>query len=169
MIWQAPTTTLDFSADDFCQVLPTIANKFYFLALYLSLKYYSPASSRTLSVSRAELLFKALVGKEVLDPMTVRDPKEQQEQPNSQLTILVLEQSSWNQLIYFSSRVRKHPQSTGDQNVAIEAQINSLKKNKWEQFHCPQWNSVQCTAYKALSPSAFHSRLFTAEVHHYLL
>lgn len=40
------------------------------------------------------MLFKALVGKEVLDPMTVRDPKEQQEQPNSQLTILVLEQSS---------------------------------------------------------------------------
>lgn len=78
LIWQAPTTSLDFQSKKICKVLPTVAGKFYFLPLYLSLKYYSPASTRTLSVPKTEKHFKALVGKEVLNPMTAHDPKQQQ-------------------------------------------------------------------------------------------
>ena len=68
------------------------ANRFYFLALHLSLKYYSPSYSPTqcctgmLSVLVTEILFKTLLGREVLDPVTAYDPKQQQEYSNSQLT-----------------------------------------------------------------------------------
>lgn len=95
--------------------------------------------------------------------MTADNPGQQQENFSSQLAVLVLKLSNWNQLMHLPRRVREHSQSTRDQDVALKAQIYSLKKNKLKQFHELQREfnpaySLQPTFTKCFSFKALYRR-----------
>jgi len=95
--------------------------------------------------------------------VTADNPGQQQENFSSQLAVLVLKLSNWNQLMHLPRRVREHSQSTRDQDVALKAQIYSLKKNKLKQFHELQREfnpaySLQPTFTKCFSFKALYRR-----------